>query len=376
MEKLLIITGAGASHDVVETIRNSQTTITSLHSNIKYRPPLTEKLFDMTFSDHESACIKEVLHRNQMSYQAAYEYKMSGSELTLEKYLQGLRDSNTIEAQRRYWSIPIYLYELFSEICQNYLHSRNGVPSNYLALFNLFVKLGCKKVLWINLNYDLFADMAIKNAVAGEIRTIDDYANMKTRDNIDIMYVKPHGSLDWFIQIKGKTTRSKIVTGKVEDYSNFESILDNKIQLNPTYVHETEEVGRGHIQQHINTVCPNSAYPAIAVPVGRYKFVHDEQRIRLLPELKTASHLLCIGFSARDEDVLSLLKELPRIEKLLIVNGKHHANIKSKKEAFNNIISTCGCSKVMTSEEDAIYDGGFTDLIKNGMPGWFTDDMA
>jgi len=121
MNNLLVITGAGASYDLVHLSNNLV--------DRRFIPPLTKDLFN-----DEHTCISAVLKKNPIAAHVGYEFKnkkYSSPEQGLESYLKKIKNSERPTIKNQFWSIPLYLHDLFDEISRSYIRTAGGaLPSN------------------------------------------------------------------------------------------------------------------------------------------------------------------------------------------------------------------------------------------------------
>lgn len=358
-ENLLIITGAGASHDVI----NENIISPEAFNSFSYKAPLTKNLFypptrngEVAAPAEESGYILTCLKEYPLAWQAGYDFLntcQNANEYNLEKYLYDLKTNNNKDKKNQYWSMPLYLYKLFKIISNAYLPTAKGLPSNYRSLFNEITGSKFNQVVWLNLNYDLFADHAIKSLTNNELKTFDDYVNLITKNELKIKYIKAHGSVDWFFGISSKIniTWEDIKKGNIP--KDFEKYLSKE-------VYTLEDTKR-----YTEANFPDKWFPAISVPLGKYKPIYKKHFTKVKPFLKKATSILCIGFSALDEDILSTVKEnIPEVNELLIVNG----NLESGKRAYKKIARACNRLKV--SEDVAVFDGGFSKFVGEQLKKW------
>lgn len=341
MKSILIITGAGASHDVAEPREISVSSFCT--------PPLTKDLF-RSGEGQKIGVVKEKLQNNPIAAQIGAEWT---KEQPLEAYLSEIKNNPQKMVSERYWAIPIYLHELFLSISQQYILSKKiGMPSNYNTLISTVVKTSYNKVVWINLNYDLLADYAIKAAAVTSLSTFDDYMKIETKDKIKIKYTKPHGSVDWYRINKIGTSWDLIQQGAIPD--NFESALSEEIYTEHESAHKVHSEFRRE-----------RLYPAISAPLGKYNYIYPRHIEAIIPDLQEHIAVLCVGFGALDDDILGLMaKNVNKISKMKIVN-KSYAD---GKVAYTNIkrhYHECRKS-IDISEDRVLYGGGFSDFIATG----------
>lgn len=345
MNSLLIITGAGASYDCVQSSR----------ANIKseFTPPLAKNLFNTVPQKDNPTNETIALHlsNNPLAYQVGYKFHSSfaGNKLeqNLEQHLLEYKNSKKYIIKNQYWSVPIYLYELFWDISRKYLPTQHGLPSNYKVLIDEISKSKYNQIIWLNLNYDLLADYAIKISVITQFSNLNDYIQLETKDDLKIKYTKPHGSVNWWRKI--------LIPGGLR----FDMIKEGLIP------EDFEEQLTQEIYTQLTSGDDNKRYPAISAPIGKYDFVYPKHIEAIIPDLKSITDVLCIGFSALDRDILNLIKEhVPQIIKLKIVNGSHVAG----KEAYEQIVKFC--MEPETIVDHAAYEGGFSKFIEGELHRW------
>lgn len=350
MNRLLLITGAGASFDV----------ISGVPVVIDSRPLLTHELFTPPITAGMTHFSSKCLAMHPLAYQVATDFNSRFSKdikaIQLEDYLSELKNSANIILKRGFWAIPIYFFELFYEISYSYLPAGPGFPSNYYSLITKLCGSKYKEIIWLNLNYDLLADFAIIKAAKNNLDNFEEYLGLSIGRDLTIQYTKPHGSIDWFKIMPRNLDYDNIKQNGVPD--NFERIITGEIVKGKVHISKL----RGRIEKE------NYWYPALTAPVANEKeFVYQEHINLVTPILRETTSLLCIGFSAMDEDILKLIKKnILIVESLKIVNS----NVTSGNEAYDNL-ERYGI-KMKESKEMAVFDGGFSHFIYTGIDKWLT----
>lgn len=364
MDNLLIITGAGASHDLV--VRQGPNPLV----DEEFRPPLTKDLFNT-----DILCTSKSLISNPVANDVGYKLKLKlnsdSPEESLESSLSNIKKSKNPTIKNQFWSIHIYLHDLFDQISNKLLKTINkSSPSNYKVLIDAIIESKYKQIIWINFNYDLLADRILAQTTNSELASLEDYMNLETLEGVKIKYTKPHGSVDWY-RLTGnshydhKNSWDNIRTGKapLEDFENKLSgeilTLSNAKRMMNTFRNDTEE---------LTPSFGNSFYPAISVPLGEYEYTCPEHIEKIIPDLRNTGSVLCIGFSALDLDILDLIKGyVPEVKKLGIVNGK----IEDGRKTFNRIIGKCNNIKV--EEKKATFDMGFSKFLERDIHSWLNE---
>lgn len=340
MKNLLIITGAGASYDVADSYK------ITVHRG--HQPPLTDELFRAGKHIKARVCLNDNLSRNPIAHQIGVRWNEKGP---LEKYLQDVKNGVYGKRQQAlYWTIPIYLHDLFTDVSNNYIDGEKEKikPSNY---FDLILTITSRKyydqLIWLNLNYDLFADYVIEAICDKNLSTLDDYMDMRTKeDGVIIKYTKPHGSINWYRKNMNDIEWDDIRNGKTS--STFGENLSGLYTID------------GTIQKGIK-IGGKDTYPAISAPLGKYEYVCPNHINTIKPILNNTNAILCIGFSARDKDILDLIKNnMPEINKLKIVNGP---SVSDSKEAYDRMKNHI--PQLDINPDNAIFTDGFSKFLKS-----------
>ena len=147
MDNLLIITGAGASHDVVH--------LPNKLVNTDFQSPLTKDLFD-----DNRTCISNNLINNPVANDVGYKLKLrlnsASPEESLESELLEIKNSELPTIKNQFWSIPLYLHDLFEQISDNFLRTANGSsPSNYKVLIDAIIESKYQNIICIKLLFFL-----------------------------------------------------------------------------------------------------------------------------------------------------------------------------------------------------------------------------
>ena len=357
MDSLLLITGAGASYDIIAIDRVPI-------QNITYRPPLTKDLFlfDTALADgspYSANCLQEHPIASQVGHDF---YNRFGKDsdvanaVSLEEYLKELKNSGSPVVRKKFWAVPVYFFYLFHEISKNYTPTRTpGLPSNYQSLLDRVSESNYDQIIWLNLNYDLLADYVIRDSISNKLENFDDYMGLEIqgKNTIKLKYTKPHGSIDWFKTIdESRTNLHEIQIGRAPD--GFEQLLSKEV-IKAKVAPDGGIAGR-----------PHNGYPAITAPIGEYKFIYQRHIDTIIPDLRNITSVLCIGFSALDIDILDLVNNnLTKIEKLKIVNGSEEA----AEQAYERLSDYCKKVKIV-AKQVSIFNGGFTQFMQSEISEW------
>jgi len=351
-EILLLITGAGASYDILPKGVN-------VSSDPDFRPPLTASLFSGE-NDSQRLRLNEHPIANFLG-QKFHKEVMNNPQVQLESFLMNLRNEKRHEINKQYFSVPVYLFSLFSHCSDRYIRGRDSLPNNYYHLIDYLIH--CERynqIIWLNLNYDLFADSAIEYIFGCGLSNMNSYLNISTNDgDTKLWYIKPHGSIDWWYDLVNhqSLTLNDFVSQKI--FTNFKDLLDPA----KIYVARYKNISKE------KTLEIHGKFPALSVPVGKYEFIYPDHKEAIKPMLKNVTEVLSIGFSALDNDILDLLgNELPTIKKIKIVNGS-----KDSGERVWSILDKK--LRLETGSRNSIFDGGFADFVFE-IKGWHPGKYA
>ncbi len=187
LERLFVLTGAGASSDCAPIIDPERHRVPD-GVNKAWQPPLVKDLFAERFLALHKG-YPDVLTLIPDLQRSA---RTNNPSVSLEDYLRDdIRDSHSDYDRRRFRSIPLYLQEVLHECSRNFTRQ----PWNYNALINATFRVA-REVVFITLNYDTILDSCL--SWHKRIGTLDDYINAGQWS-----LIKLHGSTGWMYQIVG-----------------------------------------------------------------------------------------------------------------------------------------------------------------------------
>ncbi len=270
MSELLVILGAGASHDAYET---------------EPRPPLTKELFDEK-------------HRAEFSTFENVE-GLRGTILSrvrrganLETVLREFNENPQKDIRRQVFDLPIYLKDFLARF-------EGRAAGRYDDLITLIQERGISVIL-ATLNYDMFTDLAIERKYNTSISTLDRY----TGASESWKYVKLHGSVNWGYRTSIPSPEQTLDGSRVHDYlriihSHGTPLDYDRSKLELLEYPQWWESGGALI------------YPALALPTDRKdSFVCPPAHIEALREaLRSDPAVLVIGNQGLDTDLMEVLQE-------------------------------------------------------------------
>ena len=286
-DRLVVVLGAGASADSVSP--------NVVGGEANWRPPLVRELFDGRFAG--------VLNRYPMAQFAAADIRrLDQSSVSIEQFLREEYASSTVElAKRKFLSVPLYLQDVMLHV--SYRHSPQ--PDNYDLLISYLFDVLAEtdlNVLFVTLNYDLILDRRLDQITS--LDTLDAYVDPDRRWAL----LKLHGSVDWGRMVMTRPLRGALANPHA-DLTVSDDIVLARGQLSGVSASSLDDLRRRDIPPHGSTLL----YPALSAPLG------EEDELSCPPthvgflrnELQAAEnlHLLVIGYSAVDLEVLKLLRD-------------------------------------------------------------------
>jgi hypothetical protein len=350
---LVVITGAGASYDCAS----------EMVDKTQRRPPLVKDLFGTDFAD--------ILLQYPLAQAAATDIRRAigpGAEsaIQLEDFLrEQMRDAESTYAQRRYKQIPLYLQHVLFEVSKTDGSGYTRDVDNYNALVNGALEF--EKVLFLTLNYDTLLDDRLFN-----YSPLVDMSSYVTADPRWAL-VKLHGSVNWGRRASRSWDTPGVMGNRL--FAEFEYTIEAVNRV----IDETPIGGLGNIELRRNEDLPERRfdgkdvyYPALSVPLGSEdEIVCDEaHQSAARGRLKSGDgvHLLVIGYSGLDQEVIKLLRESDAsLRTFLVANGSLERS-REGAEAIGEAFSGFELG------DRNLFDGGFTDLVKSGRLREFFED--
>lgn len=286
-ERILIITGAGASYDCAEHSQRG--------FNWHWRPPLVDGLFE------DRAEFLRVLN----SYPGAkavtglIRQRVQGGE-PFEEVLKSLRDNSNTRIGRHFLQVPLYLSDLFERVSSDFIET--GV-SDYNTLIGYVEEADADRAMLATVNYDCLLDNAVSNWYGTKPSKVEHYINFAPGRS----YAKLHGCCRWM---------HPVVSG-VPPGVNLAEILSHTAD-SVTWSSDIL-VGRPDAFWRFDSF---HVFPAISVPVaGKTEFTCELHADAFRGFAKEATRLLIVGFSCRDAHIVEILATAKSLRRLLIVNG-------------------------------------------------------
>lgn len=287
----IIVLGAGASHDASSRPRN-------------HRPPRVVDLFSSVPPDDG------ILSRYPWVERASSEIRRAAtSGISLETFIKTrYRDSHHDHDRRVFFQIPLYLQHRMAAASRT---SEVGVPDNYDALLMPAQRL--EDVIFVTLNYDLLLDQRLY-----KFDGLDSYVAKGRHRERKWSLIKLHGSINW---VRALVTGPDVAFDEPYFAESFDRFaLSDNTPLSPQIEFRPMEPAN---KESLNVASARASsrdslfYPALSVPLGGADAVPScppdhlhylQTRLREAEEL----HLLFIGFSGYDADVLRIIRESGR----------------------------------------------------------------
>ncbi|MCW3003376.1 MAG: hypothetical protein JWQ20_2674 [Conexibacter sp.] len=315
-ECLFVVIGAGASYASTspENVRGGVSAPHALEhiQASALRPPLVTELFDPRFAG--------ILDKYPIAQWAASDIRKRTTEpVVIEQYLrEQLRDSDDPRDLRKFHAVHFYLQDLLWTISNHYTR----LPDNYYRLMTGCLRL--PKVAFITLNYDTLLDDRLR--LDAPIDSMAAYVDSGRNWSL----IKLHGSVDWGLPILGPPPMPSMATAPPATIQmrrdEFRLRRGNSIDV-VRYDSDTEEF----------------LYPAMSVPTGtRDELACPDAHVEFLRDLMQKQDqldVLMLGYSALDEEVLTLFRDTGKaLRSLCVVN----ADERTAAEAYGRVTNVLG----------------------------------
>lgn len=341
IDRLFVILGAGASHDCAPQERIDA-------AGEQYWPPLTSGLFSPG-----PVGFAPILAKYPLAKAAAAELASATSAVSIETQLrERYRDSVHEHDKRIFRGILPYLQELLYEVSLKF----TPFPQNYELLVTKLLRL--KEIVFVSLNYDLLLDTALaaadprKSGMQWYIR----------HEHRNWTLIKLHGSVDWGQELLEPRGEADFIAPEAE------TSLVPKIKLRSGSLSQMRGLLPGASRRYNKL---NLFFPALAAPVGRAdELVCPRAHVAFLKKRLAETqpmHLLIIGYSGIDREVVSLIRESGRGIKTLTIVDKDAEAARSVAERL--------AEEGVGSEDTKLADGGFNDWI-HGQFDAFIEEMT
>ena len=296
IDRLFVILGAGASHSCL-----SEKAAVPFDSD--YWPPLTPDLFTTKHRGYA-----EILAKYPLVRAAAAELATIESAVGLEAELRGrYRDSEHEHDRQIFRGVLPYFQELLYTVSEQF----TKFPQNYEVLATKLLRL--KEVVFVSLNYDSLLDNAL--LTFDSTKTGLDWYVRQTRN---WSLIKLHGSIDWGVLIPGSDGMETFTAPKA-DLSTASGIM-----LRPGQLFEK----RGFLSEK-GAHGTELFFPALSAPVGEAdELICPPDHVNLLRARLTETqpmHVLVIGYSGIDKEIVSLIRESGRGLKTLTIVDRDEA---------------------------------------------------
>src|SRR5260370_30458401 len=205
--KLAVILGAGAS-------RGCLGNGIAARASDQWLPPLANELFDRRFDPLLTRFIRLAAHLDDVRI------VLSSEGANFEKCLLDFYRSAERSGDRWPLDIPLYLRELLWTVSDEYLQG----SSKYDTLVQRVLGSPFERIMFLNLNYDLFVENALRNCN----RHLFDSVRSYIPPNKKWLLINPHGSVNWARILE------KCPQHASDDLPPFPSDMEGPPQFGPT----------------------------------------------------------------------------------------------------------------------------------------------
>jgi hypothetical protein len=342
IDRLFVILGAGASYDCAPPNLIEVT-------GKNFWPPLTSELFvPRPFG------FAPILAKYPLAKAAAAELASATSAVSIETQLrERYRDSEHDHDRRIFRGILPYLQELLYEVSLKF----TPFPQNYEVLVTKLLRL--KEIVFVSLNYDLLLDTAL--AAADPKKSDMDWYIRTAKRNWTL--IKLHGSVDWGQELLAPRGSADFTAPEAE------ASLATQITLRSGSLENMRGLKPG-VSPRYNKL--NLFFPALAAPVGRAdELVCPPAHVAFLKERLAETqpmHLLVIGYSGIDKEVVSLIRQSER--------GIKTMTIVDKDAGVALAVADRLAKEGVASEDTKFADKGFNEWIHNGQFEAFLEETT
>lgn len=339
VDRLFVVIGAGASRGCAPP---------SVPRSDAFLPPLVPDLFSPTRSG-----TSEVLSRYPLAKLAAADLRDRDDSLAIEEVIRTrYRDSPKPLDQRIFRAIAPYLQELLHRVSYQY----TPFPQNYESLVTNLLRLD--EVVFVSLNYDLVLDNVLV-AVDPLVPSLSWYISPQRPWSL----IKLHGSVNW--ARNSGVNDARLFLDPPEDL-----MLGDDIVIRPGP--ELWQM-RGHTSPSGGFAHGALHYPVLSVPVGQAdELAAPPNHVEFLQEKLASSqplHLLLIGYSGNDREVLALIRESDRGIKTLTI-------VDHNKEGAEAVAGRLTSQHGLVAESGTAFEGDFNHWVESGALAQFVDDMS
>lgn len=323
-----------------------------MQRNEELRPPLVRELFDVRFS--------EIRERYPLAQAAGADIRRAmeraqgtGRSVAIEDFIRTTyRDADSSYDRRKYYAVPWYLQDLLYEVGRSYTRD----PDNVNLLLSEALRF--PEVIFITLNYDTILDERL--VAYDPLWSLGSYIDRKRNWKL----IKLHGSVNWGRKVKSRSFSERWI----ESPPDATKYIGRKIELRSS--RSLTHLRRDAIQANEGEErFFGYWYPALSVPVGAAdELVCPEAHVEFLREAlhEQRIHLLVLGYSAHDQEVLTLLAETNAV----IVSGRIVVSgLEEAREVHGRLDAAAlpGIRNTQPSEDDfeAFVQGdGLKDYVK------------
>ncbi|MBW8825493.1 MAG: hypothetical protein JF603_03950 [Acidobacteria bacterium] len=340
---LLVILGAGASHDSV-----SPGVVGKQHMSFAHRPPLADHL-----CSPQPLIYGEALDRFPSCRPIIDRLRRANSGRSLEEELDEIAaEADEVPAlHRQLLGFRYYVRDVIIGCAGGWLHSANGM-TNYVSLVRTIEHWRAprdERVLFITFNYDLLLERALVDVVGAQFNHIDKYIGRE-----DYFVVKPHGSVNWVRRmLNPDIVRNDRGRGMAPDVVNWAAEAQWSDSID---VADEEPLNRGGFENLTIDA------PALTVPLRRKaRFECPDAHLHLLGELlPEVDRALIIGWRGLEEHFTENLSHVGLLlPTLIIVTESDEASIAT----LDNIGACFGTPRLSDAPGST---KGFSDFLAGG----------
>jgi len=324
---LMVIMGAGASHDSAPSMKISSATANG------FRLPLANNLFDGRHQFRQALKLYRQI-------QPIVPYLRDRGTRSLEEVLQELYDgaANHTDRPKQIVALRFYIRDVIYECSMNWLDEIDGV-TNHKTLVDQILEFPGGPTLFVTFNYDELIEDALLDR-GFRTKYFEDYVYRLP----EFRLYKLHGSMRWARLVTPSPTAMEL-----------DELIDTAAQSRPP-----NEGFRMYDNVHATTIDGWAAIPSIALPVfNKSDFecprIHLENVIQHLPRV---DKILAIGWRAKEAHFMKLLTEHLHHMRALWVVSKDDA-----RAILQDLQNQLSSKLVGTDISLQVFESGFTNFV-------------
>lgn len=312
--KLLIIIGAGASHDCIPN---------HTEPSEEFRLPLANQLFSFLLPTQRTGLRRYGL--TNIASTLREKADKQGEKFNIEEELRVIKDKADLNIEKSLFKARFYIQDLIRELTNKNIES----TSSYTVYTDLLRKVKdwteaspmSRTVDIVTFNYDNLIENAMAHVYSYEWEIEKTREELKLKEYYSLHNVKiykPHGSINWARKII-KTNNYFLYKRPEETFEVFNSIhLTDQFRFVDSSCIDNPDVEKDYI-------------PAIAIPFRRKNDFDEcppEMQEKMRDAINQADKVITFGWKGAEGKFLQLLEANSKINKVYVISRNGNTNLK------------------------------------------------